>query len=97
MSAPQSSRPAKGPLLLLGLMTLLTFVGPFGIGWTLRGGASSDWPPDRPVEWFVTLTVMGLVALLMVGLIAFGLKNSREIREHQSHMKQAKSTAGTEL
>ena len=40
--------------MLLGLLTLATFGGPVAIVASLRGGASRDWPPDRPVEWWAS-------------------------------------------
>jgi hypothetical protein len=65
--------------LLFGLMTLVTFGGPVAFGLVLRGGASPDWPPDRPIEWIT----LGLITLLVVGLMASAISlsvaNQREM------------------
>ena len=56
-----SGRLPRGPYVLLGLMTLATFGGPVAIVASLRGGASREWPPDRPVEWWIFGLTTGLV------------------------------------
>jgi hypothetical protein len=63
----------RAPFVLLGLQTIATVGGPIAILLTLRGGASRQWPPDRPVEWWTfglcTAAVVGLLsASLLVGL-----------------------------
>jgi hypothetical protein len=69
--------PARGllrvALLLLGLLTLVTFIGPFVAFFILRGGESPEWPPDRPVEWWaVGLTsVLGLALTMACIATAF--------------------------
>ena len=46
-----------GALVMLGVLTAATLVGPV-IAWvSLRGGASREWPPDRPVEWWTITAV----------------------------------------
>jgi hypothetical protein len=65
--------PPRAPLVLLGLMTVASFGGPFVIFVTLQGGASAHWPPDRPVEWWVFGLITGLVAVLMTACLALGL------------------------
>jgi hypothetical protein len=52
------------PYALLGAMTLISFGGPFLILLVVRGGADSNWPPDRPVEW----VTIGLVTWLAIAL-----------------------------
>lgn len=42
---------SRGAYILLGLMTLVSFGGPFLIAVLLWGGERSEWPPDRPIEW----------------------------------------------
>jgi lipid-A-disaccharide synthase-like uncharacterized protein len=73
MSAPVS----KLPFVLLGLMTLATFTGPFLIRFTIRGGRSPAWPPDRPAEWWVFGLVTGAVAVLMIACLAVGYWNKK--------------------
>ncbi|CAN5733819.1 hypothetical protein BH23PLA1_BH23PLA1_07350 [soil metagenome] len=62
------------PFVLLGLMTVVTFLGPFVILLVLRGGRRPVWPPDRPVEWVVFWGVSGVVAGLMVACLGVSLK-----------------------
>jgi hypothetical protein len=72
-------RPAAPPLswslfVLLGLLTLGTVGGPLAIFLTLRGGTDPEWPPDRPVEWWMFGGTIGgylvlLTACLLVGFI----------------------------
>lgn len=89
-----SNGPGKGPttralpMVLFGMLTLLTFAGPLAIFFVGRGGERPTWPPDRPVEWrvFVGVTI-GFVALL-VACVADGVitlrRLRREAREHGS-------------
>ncbi len=63
----------RGPYVLLGLLTLATFAGPVAIVASLRGGASRDWPPDRPVEWWIFGLTTGLVVVLMLACLGLGL------------------------
>jgi hypothetical protein len=75
------ARPVRRlPFVLLGLMTVATFGGPVAIGLALRGGDRPDWPPDRPVEWWVLGGISGLVFALMVACIAFSLIHQRAMR-----------------
>ena len=67
--------------LLLGLMTLVTFGGPFLIGRLLRGGPDPDWPPDRPVEWVAVVGVTGIVVVVFVGLSAIWVANMNHLNE----------------
>jgi hypothetical protein len=70
---PPTPAPPKLPMVMLGLMTVATFAGPFLILLTLRGGPRPDWPPDRPVEWGVFVAVCALVVLLMAACLTVGL------------------------
>jgi hypothetical protein len=60
------------PYLLLGLMTLLAFGGPFLMVAVILGGEDSRWPPDRPIEWIVTAATVGSVVLLLVSCVTLG-------------------------
>jgi hypothetical protein len=64
----------KLPLVLLGLLTLVTFVGPCVAFMTLRGGEVSEWPPDRPVEWWAIGLTLGLGFVLTVACITTALQ-----------------------
>ncbi len=76
-SSPPPQRPPRSPLLLLGLMTTTTIFGPFVIGFTLRGGASPVWPPDRPVEWVAVVGTSAFVLVLMGACVALSFINQR--------------------
>lgn len=68
MSGPfPASRPAY---VLLGLMTLLSFGGPFLIALILWSGGKSGWPPDRPVEWIGVGLILGLFLICFVACLA---------------------------
>ncbi|MDR3633789.1 MAG: hypothetical protein P4L84_08125 [Isosphaeraceae bacterium] len=71
MSPKRGQGPAKLPLVLLGLMSLATFGGPFVIALVIGGGRRSSWPPDRPVEWWTFGLICGAVAVLMSGCLVF--------------------------
>lgn len=72
-----TARVPKAPFVLLGLLTLLTLAGPIAIAKTIWGGKSPNWPPDRPVEWWVLGLVTGAVVVLMSACLAIGLSNWR--------------------
>jgi hypothetical protein len=59
------------PMLLLGLLTLACFGGPFAL-LVVLGGPSRDWPPDRPVEWIVIAAVLAAVVSLFVACVTVG-------------------------
>jgi hypothetical protein len=71
MSTP-AANPSKAPLVLLGLMSLVTFTGPFAIFLVIRGGKSAVWPPDRPVEWWIFGVVTLAVVAMMIGCVTAG-------------------------
>jgi hypothetical protein len=61
----RSTPPPTLPLVMLGMLTVATFAGPFVILGVLQGGRSTVWPPDRPVEWWTLGLVVGAVVMLM--------------------------------
>lgn len=73
--------PRTRPLVLLGILTMLTFGGPLAIGLLLIGGDSDRWPPDRPVEW---RGVIGTIAGFVVVFAACILDASRTLRAGRS-------------
>jgi hypothetical protein len=66
---------------MLALMTVASFGGPIGIGAVLRGGASPDWPPDRPVEWATLVGVSACVLILMIACVLLAIRNQRQLRQ----------------
>jgi hypothetical protein len=65
------------PYVLLGAMTLVSFVGPFVILVTIWGGRSAKWPPDRPIEWVAIAVVFGVVIALFVACLSLGWRHRR--------------------
>ncbi len=78
MTPPRAPLP-RGPFVLLGLMTATTFLGPFLIGWVVRGGDRPNWPPDRSVEWATVFGTSGAVLGLMLGCLSLGFINRRAV------------------
>jgi hypothetical protein len=60
------------PYVLLGAMSLISFGGPFVILFIVRGGASANWPPDRPVEWITIALVLLLAIALFLACVSIG-------------------------
>jgi hypothetical protein len=60
------------PYVLLGAMTFVSFGGPFVILAVVRGGRSSKWPPDRPVEWGMIAVVLSLEVILFLACVTVG-------------------------
>jgi hypothetical protein len=56
----------KLPLVMLGLMSVVTFGGPLAILFVVRGGERPDWPPDRAIEWWT----FWLTIVLAIGFMA---------------------------
>jgi len=78
-------KPHRLPFAILGAMTTLTFGGPLVIGYVLRGGPSSNWPPDRPIEWVTLLGISGMVVLMMLACVPLALANHKAMsRKAQS-------------
>ncbi len=75
-----STRPPLLPLLLLVALTILTLAGPFAIFAVVHGGARPEWPPDRPVEWWVFWLVCGGYATLMVACIGVAAISLRRMK-----------------
>jgi hypothetical protein len=75
---------------LLAAMTLLSFGGPFLIGTIMRGGASPNWPPDRPVEWTVFAVVTGLVLVVLVGIALIWVVNMKDLRDAKERARLAR-------
>jgi hypothetical protein len=67
-----STRPPlpRLPYVLLGAMTIVSFVGPFVLFGTVMGGPSDKWPPDRPIEWVVVIAVFGLASVLFLACVS---------------------------
>jgi hypothetical protein len=81
MTAPARSKIPRLPFVLIGLMTAFTFGGPIAIGYVLRGGTSPNWPPDRPVEWFVFAGVSAMVFVLMMACLSLALVTRNVIKD----------------
>jgi hypothetical protein len=58
--------------VLLAVMTVSSFGGPFLIAWVLGGGDQPDWPPDRLIEWVVFSAVVALVLTLVTFAVVLG-------------------------
>lgn len=69
-----SDRPrlSNWPFALLGVMSVVCFVGPLVIFVVVRGGPSPLWPPDRAVEWITIAIVIGLFLILFFACITIG-------------------------
>lgn len=86
MSGPvrvRGSYPASRPAyVLFGLMTLLSFGGPFLIAAILWGGERSGWPPDRPIEWIGVGLILFLFLACFTACLTtpFWLSKSRRAR-----------------
>jgi hypothetical protein len=65
-------RPSNWPFALLGVMSVVCFVGPLVIFFVVRGGPSPVWPPDRAIEWITIITVIGLFIVLFFACITIG-------------------------
>jgi hypothetical protein len=86
-----AQRVPRLPYVLLVLMTIATFGGPVGIAVVLRGGASPEWPPDRPVEWFAFGGVTGVVVILLVACLSIGLANWQALRRAQKRAASSRA------
>jgi hypothetical protein len=96
MSRSPESPPAltRMPFVLLGLQTIATVGGPIAILLTLRGGASRQWPPDRPLEWWTFGICTAAVLILLAASLLVGLARWRKTPWHVS--RPIESTSGAE-
>lgn len=69
MSHPRPA-PRRSTYVLFGLLSLWAFVGPLLLVMVGAGGESRLWPPDRPVEWTVFLSVTIGFVVLLIGTVA---------------------------
>ncbi len=65
--------------VLLAIMSVTSFGGPFLLGSVLRGGDRPNWPPDRPIEWVAVIGVTGVVVAVMIGLSVLWLANKKSL------------------
>ena len=79
--------PSKFAYVLLMLMSIFAFGGPFAIGRVLEGGEHGGWPPDRPVEWVTLVGVCGGVLVLMTTILAHGLTFQRRLARESARRK----------
>jgi hypothetical protein len=70
------------PIVLLGAMTVASFCGPLVILVVVRGGASTGWPPDRPVEWLIIALVLAIEIVLFAACVSINWW-FRPIRSHK--------------
>jgi hypothetical protein len=68
----RQSRTSFLPYFLLGVMSLVSFGGPFLVLVVVQGGASPVWPPDRHIEWITIAVVLGLFAVFFLACITMG-------------------------
>jgi hypothetical protein len=80
-------RESRLPFLILGVMTVLLFGGPLTFALVLRGGASPNWPPDRPIEWTCLIGLLGMVVVLMALSIPLALANHREMNQRKAALE----------
>ncbi len=67
------------PWILLGLLTIASFGGPFLAWLVIRGGESAVWPPDRLVEWVVFAAIVSAVVVLMLACSGLALAHKRSL------------------
>ncbi len=67
----------KLPLILLGVLTVVTFGGPIVLLVVIQGGSRHDWPPDRAVEWWAFWLVIGLGIGLVTACIMTALRSRK--------------------
>ncbi len=85
--------------LLFGLfvaMTLASFGGPVLVGFTLWGGDSPNWPPDRPIEWVVVIGTGLTVLILMLAILVIGAKHKMVTPKDKSPTPQTPDLAKTD-
>ena len=89
MTDPASKTVKRLPLVMLGVMSIAAFGGPFLVRTVLAGGSNRQWPPDRPIEWYVLIGTCSLVAAMMVLLLVMNLRLNREIRREVARVRGA--------
>jgi len=67
------SNTSQAAYILLGLMSLVCFGGPFALALLLSGGERSGWPPDRTVEWAGTIGLLAVFTILFVACLTIRL------------------------
>lgn len=72
MSRPPSNV-SQAAYILLGMMSLVCFGGPFVLALLLSGGERSGWPPDRNVEWAGAIGLLALFTILFVACLTIRL------------------------
>ena len=77
---PRDDRTPVRPLVLFGLLTLFTLLGPLAIVVVGRGGRHPSWPPDRAVEWGVLIGVSAGYVLLMLACLLDAWSSGRHQR-----------------
>ena len=60
----------RTPYALLIALSVVSFGGPFLMVGVIRGGQSSGWPPDRPIEWVTMAVVLVLFLALFVACVS---------------------------
>jgi len=91
MPAPTNQNLSKRPFVWLGLLTVLTFAGPLVVFLVGKGGQSRFWPPDRPVEWIVILSILLIYSIVFIGCLVDASLILRRQRQAQEQ-PQAEST-----
>lgn len=74
-------RTPRLPLVLFALLTAMTLGGPLTLWAVIRGGASPEWPPDRPVEWWMLLGTIGLFAALLLACLGTAAAALRAMKQ----------------
>jgi hypothetical protein len=67
------SNVSPGAYILLGMMSLVCFGGPFALALLLSGGERSGWPPDRTVEWVGAIGLLVLFTILFAACLTIRL------------------------
>lgn len=74
----------RRPLILFGLLSAWTLIGPLVIFLVGRGGSTPFWPPDRPVEWVAFVGSTALFIALFVACIADAARAQRRLQATQA-------------
>jgi len=73
------------PYVALSALSLVTFGGPALIFAIVRGGKSSQWPPDRAWEWITIFLVFSVFIALWIACVTNGWWSPppRRTQDHQ--------------